>query len=217
MERLKATNPTKGSISVEASIIIPVIILTVTAVVYMAVFWFSHSGVRAVAGKAAERGAESWHCISSTITTGKRNIHSMGREKLYWRLYDSDKELKLKKVEEYALDEFYRYSIIKPLNVSIDAEVREYVIYKKIFVTIECTYRVPAAGLLKIFGFKDTYMIKAQGEAVVNDQPEFLRNTDFIVDLERELENKYPGLKDFADKLRSTLNNTKQKIRELIK
>jgi len=214
--KFKDTNLSNGSITVEASIIVPIVVMAVTAIVYMSILWFCHSSIHSIINKAAERGAASWRSVSSDINTGKTYLHLMSGGSLYWRLYDKDKEIKLKRIKEHALFDLSRCSIIKPVNIKVDAETREYIIYKKVVVTVESSYKVPAAGLLKIFGFKDTYTIKAKSESIINDSSEFIRNTDFIIDLERELESRYPELRSLAEKSRSVLHNTKQKVKELV-
>lgn len=216
MNRKETESTIKGSITVEASIIIPTVILTVIAVIYMSVLWFHYAFIKSTANTAAERGAVSWNFKERHVGTGKVYKDFFKKRNLYWRFGDRDKEAKLQKIKEYINRELDRYHLLTPLDVKVGVVIKEYIIYKKLVVTIENSYRVPAAGLLKVFGFSDTYVIRVQSEALIDDPTEFIRNTDFVIDVERELENKCPEFKDVAEKARDVLSKTKEKVNDFI-
>lgn len=202
----------RGSITVEASIILPLIILAITAIMYMSLLWFQNTCIKMVADMAVERGAESWRNMSVDISTGKVNKTSTDENKLYWRIVDSKKEYKIKKIEEYIEKELTKRRLLQPQHEVIDVEVRDCVIYKKLSVYIENSYAIPAAGLFRTFGLSDTYVVRTQSEAVIDDTTELIRNTDFVIDIKRELENKYPEFEKFTKQIQDVIDDIKHKV-----
>jgi len=98
----------------------------------------------------------------------------------------------------------------KTVNVNLD----DFIVYKKLTVTINDTYRLPIAKFLHVFGDGGVYSIKVNSEAVVSDPAEFIRDTDFLLDVESELEEKNPGLKNLGEKTREILDTIKNKAAE---
>lgn len=66
-------------------------------------------------------------------------------------------------------------------NVQISADSKNYIVYKTITAT--ATQTVKPAISLKMVGGSDTITISATATAVVTNSDDFIRNTDFVVDV----------------------------------
>lgn len=66
-------------------------------------------------------------------------------------------------------------------NVQISADSKNYIVYKTITATV--TQNVKPAISLKMVGGSDTITISATATAVVTNSDDFIRNTDFVVDV----------------------------------
>ena len=66
-------------------------------------------------------------------------------------------------------------------NVQLSAESKNYIVYKTITAT--ATQTVKPAISLKMVGGRDTITISATATAVVTNGDDFIRNTDFVVDI----------------------------------
>lgn len=66
-------------------------------------------------------------------------------------------------------------------NVQLSAENKNYIVYKTITAT--ATQTVKPAISLKMVGGRDTITISATATAVVTNGDDFIRNTDFVVDI----------------------------------
>ena len=66
-------------------------------------------------------------------------------------------------------------------NVQISADSKNYIVYKTITAT--ATQNVKPAISLKMVGGSDTITISATATAVVTNSDDFIRNTDFVVDV----------------------------------
>ncbi len=204
----------KGSVTVEASIIFPVVFFCTMALIYMGILLYQHMVVQAAADSAVLMGAAAWDNPHKALETGSVSLKDLGSGGLYWRLVDFDKEKKQSKLAGFLLD---KVDSTKKGNTSIlkgDAQVvagmEDYIAYKKLKVTITCSYGIPMGGLLKIFGFGNRYTVKAESTAVINEPVEFIRNTDYILDIEKELEQRVPALQKLGSKSRQVI----QKIQE---
>ena len=67
-----------------------------------------------------------------------------------------------------------------------------------------------------MFGIKNVYKIKAVSESVISDPDELIRNVDLLIDIERELEEKYPELGVTREKIQSVLGSIHNRIKELL-
>ncbi|HAA43329.1 MAG TPA: pilus assembly protein [Ruminiclostridium sp.] len=185
----------KGSITVEATIIVPVVIFTVIALILIGEFLYQHSYIQSVADRTACRGAEIWNNPSKDMIMGYISKDKMKDVCLYWRIpfLESSKarNTKQSKIEEYTKYLMSRVSILdKPETLSVTARMEtDYIIYKKIRVTVEAEYKNPFAPFLRVFGLKDTITIRVHSEAVVNEPVEFIRTTDFALDVVKEIDN----------------------------
>lgn len=216
---LKTTNKLikeeSGSITIEAAIIVPIVIFSIIVIMYISLLLYQQACLQSVANNVASRGAETWGRSITSIETGRVRIDDLNNKGLYWRIFDSDKETQENNVREFLINKSDRFSLLKEIRKTIDIELKDYIVYKKLIVTVQATYNLPVAEFLQVFGLKKDYIVKVESEAVVNDPVEFIRNIDFIVDIERKLEMKYPGLRDLGDKTRNIISGIKEKIHEL--
>jgi hypothetical protein len=206
----------RGSTTVEAAIIIPVIILCIAAVAYMGLLLQQKAVIQSAAESAAEAGALAWSSGTDVPAAGKPAADDIRNPELYRRIFDSKRENRLCDIEEYALELAARNELIKPVDITVTAELKDYVVYKKLVVRIGKKYRNPLGGLFELLGKSETIGISAMAVSTVNEPAELIRTTDFILDVEKKLENKFPGLKNLTDKTRNTMNNMKNKLSEFL-
>ena len=208
-------NDCKGSIVVEAAIVVPVIILSLIAIIYVAFLTFQKAYLQSLADRTAERGAHFWKSRYSNIETGRDNKICPEDMELYWWICDSSNEEKRIKLESYLEKRAGRYSIMKAADRKAYASLLNYVIGKKVRVIIEESYIIPAADFLKVFGIKNTYKIRAISEAAISDPDELIRNVDLLIDVGRELEEKYPELKASGDQMWSFVDNIHNQVKKV--
>jgi len=207
----------RGSITVEAAIVIPVVILSIVAIIYIVLIMYQKAFMQAVVDDAASKGATAWDRSFNSLETIKVEKENLGSRGLYWRIYDSEKASRQHVVEEYMNRKYERYGILREIDRQSRVELEDFLIYKKLTVSLESSFRIPVGGLLDMFGIDSQYTIKVRSEAVVNEPVEFIRNTDFILDMERKLERRYPDLKNLVDETRGVMDKIKKKILEMLR
>jgi len=206
----------KGSFTVEASIIIPIVILSISAVIYIGLLLYQRTLVQSAAEMAAEAGADIWASGVSEISTGKPETESFDKIKLYRRLFDSDKESRLECIENYAAAMALRNELLHPTESIIDAVIKDYAVCRKLEVKITKRYSIPLGNFIKIFGGSETIEISVKATSAIDEPVELVRTTDFILDMEKKLENKYPEVKNLGEKTRNAMNSMKEKLDEFI-
>lgn len=206
----------KGSITVEAAIIVPVIILCIAAAVYFGMLLQQKAAIQAAAENAAEAGALAWASGNDMPLTGKPVCEAGKKLDLYRRLFDSDRENRLRNIEKYADELAERNELIRPVDTFVTAEIKDYIFYKKLEVNISRSYKNPLGGLFGLFGGSRLIGMSATAVSTVDEPAELIRTTDFILDVEKKLENRFPDLKNLGDKTRSTMNEMKNKLSKFL-
>jgi hypothetical protein len=206
----------KGYITVEASIIVPVVILSILAVIYLGLLLYQRSLLQSAAGIASEMGASAWASGISELSTGRPYGDSFEKIKLYRRIFDASEQEKLTAIKEYAKSNVERNGILKPLETSVDTVIKNYAISRRLEVTISSSYRIPAGGLVKLFGGSGSITLKVKAVSSIDEPAELIRTTDFIIDLEKELENNNPGIKNLGQKTRGAMTELKDRLEQFL-
>lgn len=202
-----------GSMVVEASLVFPIVFLVIIAVIYFCMIIYQKAYIQSLADMAVERGAAVWNNPTKDISIGsvtKSNINSGG---LYWRLFDLSRQDKEERVREYIKERLERYSVFGfTVPPEVNVKINDHIAYKVLEVSIDAKYKIPVGGVLKMFGLSEVYNVSARTSAVINEPAEFIRNTDFALDMEKEFEKNHPDCQKTASSVRSSIDNVKTKI-----
>jgi len=212
----------KGSTTVEAALIFPVIFLSIITLIYVSIFLYEKAYVKSLADRAAERGAAIWKNPESDMYISLVKLEHFKDNDPYWKLYDSKEKLKKKKIESYIGNSLNKYSILQsrdkdaPMNttdIEYNVEVKNYIVYKKLSVTVKKNFKLPIGNMLSIFGIENTVVIQAKSEALINDPADFIRNTDFAIDMGKRIDGLTGNnIGKIRDKANSFLENIKNKF-----
>jgi len=220
MFSLKRNN---GSTTIEAALIFPLIFLSIIALIYVSIFLYEQAYIKSLADRAAERGAAIWKNPKSDMTISLVKLEHFKENDPYWRVSDSQEKLKEEKVEQYLRNSLKEYSILQsrdkkaPMNttdIEFSAKLKNYIVYKKLVVTVEKKFKLPIGDALTVFGIDNTVVIQANSEALINEPAEFIRNTDFAIDMGKRINAATGnGLEKIIDKV----NSFRNKIEEFFK
>lgn len=195
----KAVLTSKGSFTVEASILFSVIFLLVAALVYILIMIYQYAFLQSVASQAANAGANYY-------VNQYEDGYSKSNSNLYWRIFDTHSEVKTNKINGY---------ISKKLDQSIfttKRDINNYTSYKfllkQLYIRIEDNYPLPIGNLFKIFGIPSTINLRAEVNSPLDDNAEFVRNLDIVIDIKNCIlnsDNKWIGegtkVNEIIDKL----------------
>jgi len=89
----------KGSMTVEAALIFPIIFFALLATMYVVFMIYEHAYVQSLANEAAYRGSAVWSHSERNMETGYVSVENYGLSlgDLYWRIRDSETSIDVKK------------------------------------------------------------------------------------------------------------------------
>jgi len=202
----------KGNITVEAAIIFPVIFFCIIAVMFAGIFLYQQVLLQSLANRAVERGAATWTNHHREISSGMVEIDKLVDEGLYWRIIDFDKDDKEKNLNKYIEDRMNTYSILKGTHQIANIDLKNYIVYRKLFVTVQSRYKNPAASIMKMFGYDEYFTVSVTSQSIINDPVEFIRNTDFIMNLVEDLEEKNPTIAKVGNSMKEIMEKMKDSL-----
>ncbi|HOJ09669.1 MAG TPA: pilus assembly protein [Clostridiales bacterium] len=231
-------NSKKGSFTIETAIIIPFVFFCIIGLLIIPVMLYRKASVQILTDLCARRGARVWDDMNTDINTGKQLDSQQGKSSsgaehkdsddysggseyenipeyeykysLYWNLYDKYKGKKEIKLKNWLLQQLKNNYILYDENANVDIKLKDYFIFKKLNSQVTGYYNL-SAGI-----FPESFLIvKSDSEVIINKPWEFIRNVDFIIDIERQFEESYPGFKEFMEKIRGTMDDIKKKIGEM--
>jgi hypothetical protein len=183
----------KGSISVEGSLVFPVILIMTIGMLFFSVLVYEQAGVYTLASTAAERTAFAWDNSRKDMVTGYFTPGT--NDGLYWRMLD-DSALDLLKIgsvrktstvmfdkrSAHSLDlELPQIKLRKierflPSILTGQATYTNYWMDRRVKVRLERRLRFPGV----IGNVLNRGITRAEAAAVVTDPVEFIRTVDFI-------------------------------------
>ncbi|MGE5614205.1 MAG: TadE/TadG family type IV pilus assembly protein [Bacillota bacterium] len=202
----------KGSITVEASIIVPLVILSIASAIYIGLLLYQRALLQSAAEMACEAGAAAWSSGVNELGAGKPSKTDFEKYSLYRRLFDSEKEDRLQIIEEYALSVASRNELVRPETINAEAAFKDYAVCRKLEVKISSCYNLPLGNFLRLFGGSGICRMNVKAVSTIDEPEELIRTTDFIIDLEKKLEEKFSGIKNLGEQSRNAINEIKQRI-----
>lgn len=212
----------KGSMTVEASLIFPIIFLAVIALIYITVFLYEQAYVKSIADRAAQRGAAIWKNPKSDMYLSLVELDDFKENDPYWRLVDLNKDTKEDKIEAYIEGSLSQYSILQSrdkkgamntTDIEVSAKVKNYIVYKKLTVNVKKNFKLPIGNALSIFGIDNTVEISAKSEALINEPAEFIRSTDLAIDVGKRIDSATGNnVQKIMDKVNGFLKGIGSKI-----
>lgn len=178
----------KGSFTVEASIFFSLVFLLLVVLVYAFIIMYQYITLQSVANEAANRG--SAYYVKQFVEENKWPR----KDNPYWRIFDSNSTEKKAKIESYSIN------ALKPSIVNTDkfskADTSYNILTKEFRLELQEKYPLPAGELLTVFGISPKLVLKAQASCPMEDNAEFIRNLDMVMDIKNCLinsDNKWIG------------------------
>lgn len=191
----------KGSFTVEASIVFSVVFLLVAALVYVFIIMYQYAFLQSVANQAANAGAYYY--------VNQYDVDYISKSNLYWRIFDTESDEKKSKINSFIAKKL-DLSILKSTR-NIDNDTTYKFLLEHLDISIEDQYSLPIGNLFSVFGIPKTLNLKAEAISPLDDNAEFVRNLDTVIDIKNCLinsDNKWIGkgskVNDVIDKILKT-------------
>ncbi|GEM_PF-567931 len=202
---------TSGSITIEAAIVVPTIILVLIALIVAFMILYQKAILVKAATQAAQQGAEIWTDSRKDIMDGSWD-NTKERDSLYFRLFDSSfsasstmdlvsetkqewektgnsiKGAKTLKVFNCVKTGLKR-GLMKPKITKVDLDYTNCMVEGKLDITITQEIEIPLGWIKSFFDGKNTLTLTAKGVAVVEQPAEYIRNIDFALEYASKLKD----------------------------
>lgn len=119
------TKNMKGSITIETVIVVPFLFMCVLFIIYISIRLYRIAAIQVIADLTVQRGSVVWNNVNKDINTGKpmNTVSNFSKNysndeiqssevPLYWRLFDSQKEIKKERLKEWALAQLDNNSVL---------------------------------------------------------------------------------------------------------
>jgi len=206
----------KGSLSVESVIVMIYIIGVVFILVHIAHGIYQHGYMQIVSDEAVEMGQRHYLNMHKELITGSiEDPRKILDAPLYRYPYDSSQTKTEDMVEAYVstkLKQNPSYVVFEKdmgSNISIDCNIENYIVYKKITLNITETKESTFGYWRKLFGLSENQSLSVTTQGVIQNSAEYIRTLDLSNDLILETEvgqNGMDQVNEWRDKLDECLN-----------
>lgn len=181
----------KGMAVIEATLLLPFCMIMVLALFYAAIFMCQRANLQANVQNAllyyknvdsdnyVEAKANMQYTVNGNQINGAGSSYGTPQYKFPYRFLSM-------KFDRSGFASFFRSMCGQMFfdhgsNVKLEVSSKNYIIYKTISAT--ATQTVRPAIRLSIVGGSDEMKIRASGVAVIMDGDDFIRNTDFVINI----------------------------------
>ena len=171
----------KGSYTVEATIVISAMLIALCAVMYAFMIMYQNVVVIYAASYGAQQGARSWVNTGISMDGTSRNYTSG----LYTHLAElgggGETSAKKTKIENAVKDKM-KMSVFSTNTAEIKVDFDNNILQRKVVVDINQKIPIPFSGIVKFFNNGKEFAIKAKMEATVAEPTEYIRNIDYALE-----------------------------------
>lgn len=219
---MKREGGQNGAIMTEASLVFPLVLLTVVAILVLGMMKFQESmvqfGAQKIAAAAAREavyknyqeyiGKSEGMEIDLKEFPSETNVIEYYKNNDLYRLFGKDFASIEQSFTTQLTDFVNNYSFLTGMNVEADVSIAS-VLSPMVSVTVE--YKIKLPGFLGLIGLPDSWKMETGAYAFAGDPTEFVRNIDIAVDLLDFLLDKL-GLSDRVDIFLEKLDSIMKKI-----
>lgn len=199
---IKSNDNSRGSLTVEAVLIIPIILFVLFWLINIAFVLYQYAALQSYANQGVEAAQAGWDNTSKDIRTGRLdNSEKLNDEWLYWNLFDKYKEKKekslsdwiTKRIKEDRLMDIFTGKV-KQGNVNVVVNEKNLLTLRRsIEVRIEDDRKTLFSPLRTMFGFDSTNKVIVVSQGTLHDPAELIRNLDWGTELYSKHISENPG------------------------
>lgn len=207
----------EGYMTIEITIIFPAVFFSLIIILFMGIVLYQEVNLQSLAVRASERGAVVYTSRVSNMTTGIKTLEDFKIRDPYRNvpfMSGGDKKRYMALVNEYVSSKLDQGSVLFGIdqNEGNYVQVEDYLIAKRIKVTIHAMYHTPADGIARMFGQEGPFDVNTTASSAVADSPDFVRNVDIVIDIASQTQ-AFDTVQDGYNKIREAI----EKVADLLK
>ncbi len=214
LQRIKTEND--GYLTVEAAMVFSVLFFSLIFILFIGMVLYQEVNLQGLAIRASERGSVIYSSRVSDMASGMKTLDDFLIRDPYRNVpfMDSGKKSDYTSViNTYISQNLGKQDVIsgEVRNSGNYVTVEDYLIEKRVKVTIQSGYRMPVDSIAEMFGQEGPFEVHTAAVSAVVDSPDFVRNVDLAMDVVKQteifgsVENGYNKIRDAIDKVKDLL------------
>lgn len=193
----------RGSLTVEASLIFPIVFFAIVSLLYMSIYLHDSTVLKAITNEAAERFqlayANRVDIQSGHVLTPKERL-SKG---LYWRWakqggYEDD-------VSAFIMKEAQRRLLLKDDQLHMTTDIKNYILKQHLTIEVRKKFSTPLDPVNQLLGISTGINMVVQSKTSMRDPAEVIRNMDYLDDLS-----------DYLGPVKAAKEKYREKVKDII-
>lgn len=197
-------NTLKASLTVEASMILPMVFFTIISVIYMSIYLHDVTIMRAITHEALDRYQLAYSNKIDMATGEVLSPAARLDRGLYWR-FGSDGSMK-ELVQAYIQEEGDKRMLTSDGTIDVQTVLHHYILKQNITIEVRKSFGTPLGPVNKLLGISgvDTDMVVIS-RIGVKDPTEVIRNMDYLDDLSDHLSPIKEAKKAYREKIKDII------------
>lgn len=204
----------KGYLTIETTMVFSVLFFSLIFILFLGMVMYQNVNLQSIAVQASERGSIVYSSHVEDMATGVKTLDDFLIRDPYRNvpfMDGSNKEEYISIINTYINRQMGHRDIIQGEigNDGDYVEVEDYLIEKRIKVSIQSNYHMPVDVISEIFGKKGPFDIKTTAVSAVTDSPDFVKNVDLAMDIIKQtsvFDGAQNGYQKIKDALTSVMN-----------
>lgn len=214
LQRIKSESD--GYITVEAAMVFSVLFFSLIFILFMGMVLYQEVNLQGLAVQASERGSVIYSSRVSDMAAGTKTLEDFLIRDPYRNVPFMDNGKKsdyTSVINTYINQNLGNRDVIsgEVHNSGNYVAIEDYLIEKRVKVTIESGYRLPVDSIASMFGQEGPFEVHTAAVSAVVDSPDFVRNVDLAMDVVKQtkvfgpVEEGYNKIRDAIDKVKNLL------------
>lgn len=206
-----------GYLTIELSMVFSVLFFSLLLILFIGMVLYQEVHLQSLAVQASERGSVVYSSRVSDMTTNIKSLEDFKIRDPYRNVPFMDGGKKgeyTSLVNRYVADRIGSRNIISGENHNGGnyTEIEDYLIAKRVKVTISAGYRMPGGDIPSMFGHEGPFDVNTAAVSAVVDAPDFVRNIDIITDIASQTK-AFATIQGGYNKIKEAI----QKVADLLK
>lgn len=187
----KSRKQNDGYLTIELTLVFQVLFFSLMLILFMGMVLYQEVKLQSLAVRASERGSVVYSSRVRDMSSTEKTLEDFKVRDPYRNVPFMDIGKKgeyVSLVNKYVAEKIGTGDIISGENKNAGAytEVEDYLIEKRIKVTIRSDYTLPVSSIPAMFGYEGPFGVNTTAVSAVVDSPDFVRNVDIVTDIAKQ-------------------------------
>ena len=206
-----------GYLTIEITLVFQVLFFSLMLILFMGMVLYQEVKLQSLAIRASERGSVVYSSRVRDMSSTEKTLEDFKVRDPYRNVPFMDIGKKgeyASLVNKYVADKIGADNIIsgKNKNAGAYAQVEDYLIEKRIKVTIQSDYALSVSSIPAMFGHEGPFGVNTTAVSAIVDSPDFVRNVGIVTDIAKQTK-LFDTLQDGYGEITKAI----QKMTDLIK